>query len=405
MAIIKLNSSGGSKSLNSSEGLIAVRVKDIILDINHPLAEQYGNYDAIGTIFYSKLDTSGISNPKDDPTAVPLFSHLKYYPLINEIVLIITTYDKAIYDYGKQSTTYYFPQINMWGHPHHNALPALEDLELSKSVNDYKETEGGLVRKSEDGSTDIKLGLYFKEKLNIKPLLPYEGDMILEGRFGNSIRFGSTNNNSEISNPNGWSENGITGDPITIIRNGQSSTLDEKGWLPTIENINDDASSIYLTSNQIIQNFRQASMYMDSWGAQYIEPQTIEQLLLDPTPTSFIPPITKPSLPSSNEDTGIIANILLPEPEKLEIDEIINNPQTSNEVVSQIESTQMTPNTEVILPNSYNPNLVGVNTTQTATSNSDVVKEVTNPYHKIKKKSNGGGGGGGSTMQYDVTNY
>jgi hypothetical protein len=93
------------------------------------------------------------------------------------------------------------------------------------------------------------------------------------------------------------------------------------------------------------------------------------------------------------------------EPEKLEIDEIINNPQTSNEVVSQIESTQMTPNTEVILPNSYNPNLVGVNTTQTATSNSDVVKEVTNPYHKIKKKSNGGGGGGGSTMQYDVTNY
>ena len=31
----------------------------------------------------------------------------------------------------------------------------------------------------EDGSTNINLGNYFQEKLNIKPLLPYEGDTII----------------------------------------------------------------------------------------------------------------------------------------------------------------------------------------------------------------------------------
>jgi hypothetical protein len=39
--------------------------------------------------------------------------------------------------------------------------------------------------------------------INIHPLLPYEGDMLYEGRFGNSIRFGSTVKNSSIPNP--WS--------------------------------------------------------------------------------------------------------------------------------------------------------------------------------------------------------
>ena len=193
MAIVKSRKSKESISLNTQNRLIAVRVLDIILDINHPLAETYGNYDAIGTIFYYELDGNNPNiNPKNASTASPLFSHLKYYPLINEIVLILTTNDKDIYE-SKQKTTYYLPQVNMWGHPHHNALPTVKGLESEQTTNDYQQTEAGLVRKIEDGGTDINLGQYFKEQLNIKPLLPYEGDMILEGRFGNSIRFGSTN--------------------------------------------------------------------------------------------------------------------------------------------------------------------------------------------------------------------
>ena len=356
MAIVKSRKSKENISLNTQNRLKAVRVRDIILDINHPRAEEYGNYDAIGTIFYSDINKiKNNANSKDELSATPLFSHLKYYPLINEIVLILNTNDKSIYSI-KKSTTYYLPQVNMWGHPHHNALPTLEESP-SDITRDYKNTEAGLVRKEKDGNTDITLGQYFQEQLNIKPLLPYEGDMILEGRFGNSIRFGSTNISDEISNPNGWSDLGNTGDPITIIRNGQSSNLDEKGWIPTTENINEDASSIYLTSNQRIQNFQQASPYMDSWNAEYIEPQTIEQALLNSSPTELNNVINNPNniLPSSNEDESVINSPKNPLLEKLGIDEIIDNPKAVNETedLSNLPDQTIQKDTELELPSSY----------------------------------------------------
>jgi len=375
MAIIRSKKSKEKISLNTQNRLKAVRVLDIILDINHPLASEYGNYDAIGTIFYYELDGNNPNiNPKNASTASPLFSHLKYYPLINEIVLILTTNDKDIYE-SKQKTTYYLPQVNMWGHPHHNALPTVKGLESEQTTNDYQQTEAGLVRKIEDGGTDINLGKYFKEKINIKPLLPYEGDMILEGRFGNSIRFGSTNISNEISNPNGWSNSGNTGDPITIIRNGQSSKLDEKGWLPTTENINNDASSIYLTSNQRIQNFEQASPYMNSWDAEYIKPQTVEQALLTPTPslnteTNSTSEETQPF--NTNNEAPISSTPIQPFNEPDELQEVINNPKATNESEDIIPDQVVQKDTDIQLPSSYQ-----------------------NP-------GSGGGGGGGANIEFEI---
>ena len=377
MAIIRSRKSREQISLNTQSRLKAVRVLDIILDINHPLASEYGNYDSIGTIFYSDLDGNIPDvNPKDAPTASPLFSYLKYYPLINEIVLVLTTNDKNIYD-GKQKTTYYLPQVNMWGHPHHNALPTVKGLESEQTSDDYKQTEAGLVRQVEDGGTDITLGNYFQEKLNIKPLLPYEGDLILEGRFGNSIRFGSTNISSDISDPNGWSNSGNTGDPITIIRNGQSSALNEKGWLPTTEDINGDASSIYLTSNQRIQNFRQASSYMNSWDAEYIEPQTIEQALLNPAPgpinnsQDLTLEEVQPFI--SNDESSISSTPLQPIAEPDELQEVINNPKSINESEDIIPDQVVQKDTDIQLPSSYQ-----------------------NP-------GSGGGEGGGANMDFEIT--
>ena len=122
--------------------------------------------------------------------------------------------------------------------------------------------KGAVVRQVEDGSTDIPLGNYFNEKLNTKSLLPYEGDFLLEGRFGNSLRFGATARHKEETvipeeHKNPWSNGtkGSMGDPITIIRNGQSVALNEEGWMHAIEDINLDPSSIYMTSNHKIDNF------------------------------------------------------------------------------------------------------------------------------------------------------
>ena len=92
------------------------------------------------------------------------------------------------------------------------------------------------------------LGKTFEENPNINQLQPYEGDYILEGRFGNSLRFGSTS--KDINVPNLWSKNGNGGEPITILNNG--SNFDSSSLQPYIENINKDNSSIYLTSFQTI---------------------------------------------------------------------------------------------------------------------------------------------------------
>ena len=357
MAVVKKGISDENINLSNLSALKAVRVIDIILDINHPLAEENGGYDSIGMIKYTALDDNDTNmESKDAPSAFPLFTHLKHYPLINEIVLIISTNNTSIYS-GKEKDDYYLPQINMWRHPHHNALPTLKDITKEESViNDYKSTENGLVRRVEDGSTETRLGNYFNEQINIKPLLSYEGDMILEGRFGNSIRFGSTNKSNEISNPNSWSDLGNTGDPITIIRNGQPNNLDDKGWLPTIENINGDASSIYLTSNQKIQNFIQASPYMDSFNAIYIEPRSLEQKLLEPINNNLNTETINTEISNlPNKDLDLTGT--LPDegtPQKEELEEILNNPKSTNETETIIDDQVIQKdNIDLDLPSSY----------------------------------------------------
>ena len=95
----------------------------------------------------------------------------------------------------------------------------------------------------------------FKENNDIRNLYPQEGDVIIEGRFGNSIRFTSTNRQpddfKDIQSP--WSREGQNGSPLTIIRNGQQPAGAFDQFLPLYEDIDRDDSSIYMTTNQNIQ--------------------------------------------------------------------------------------------------------------------------------------------------------
>ena len=79
-----------------------------------------------------------------------------------------------------------------------------------------------------------------------------------EGRFGQSLRLGTTSKSKSIYK-NSWSTVGNEGDPITILRNGQPLKSSDKGWVPIVEDINKDLSSIYLTSYQKLNNFNVAS--------------------------------------------------------------------------------------------------------------------------------------------------
>jgi hypothetical protein len=244
--------------LNNGQ-ITPVRVLSIILDNTHPKFKDYGEWNSIGTIFYESVDypMSALGDtPPASPygaPAIPISPNIKHYPLINEITYVIFLPSNNLTEDVNSVVAYYFPPINIWNNQYHNATPVASTISPAQN-QDYTQTELGSYRRVTDTSTEIILGKTFDENLNIHPLLPYEGDIIHEGRFGNSIRLGSTVGNSII--PNEWS-NGATyenGDPITIIRNGQANYTSNP-WVPETEKINDDESSIYLTSNQQLPLF------------------------------------------------------------------------------------------------------------------------------------------------------
>jgi hypothetical protein len=222
------------------------RIKSILLDESHPRFEELGGWNALGTIEFETVATPNLSTQLL-PTAKPLDPTFRSFPLINEIVYILALPNTDIGEFSTTKTIYYINTVGIWNHPHHNAFPQNSNILPPSQQKDYVETGLGSVRRVTDKFTEIFLGKTFVERGDIHPLLPFEGDKIIEGRWGNSIRFGSTVTGSL----NTWSLTGENGDPITIIRNGQGNQTDE-GWIPTIEDINNDDTSIYFTSTQKI---------------------------------------------------------------------------------------------------------------------------------------------------------
>lgn len=227
------------------------RVVSIILDDTHPRYEELGGPKAIGFVeFVDYKDRPGDYSTVQKGTSIkvarPFFTNVKNYPVVNELISTITGPTSGIQQNTSNKTIYYLGTINLWNHPHHNGIPYSAGSAASTQNQTYLSSTitPNLLLNTQP---NINFGNTFKEKTSIRPLQAYEGDIIYEGRWGNSIRFGSTAKTT--NNPNPWSQSGLEGNPITIIRNGQPVTQEE-GWNPVLEDINEDYSSIYLTNNQ-----------------------------------------------------------------------------------------------------------------------------------------------------------
>jgi hypothetical protein len=248
------NKGGGDSSI------IIARVTRIILDRidvndqNNKDFKDLGEWGGVGCINFSILYSSKTSSNKKYPNLIakPLFSNIKQYPLVGEIVQIITGPSDGLNDLKSKQDYYYTTPFNTWNSVHHNAFPDLKEYAefvIDNKVN-YDQVSQGNTQGNTSTPEDFPLGKTFKEKNNIKDLLPFEGDIMLEGRWGQSIRFGSTIPGKERVNI--WSNGSEAGDPITIIRNYQGNQSVKEGYVPTVENINTDGSSIYLCHNQEI---------------------------------------------------------------------------------------------------------------------------------------------------------
>jgi hypothetical protein len=188
--------------------------------------EKVGGFNAIGTIFYRNYNESiGITGKIDDvflngcKIAKPLSSQIANYPVLGELVNIIDLPSPST-QISPASSYSYYTLINLWNSVQQNAQPA----------NDT-----------------ANLGITFVENSNIRSLLPFEGDYIIQGRQGGALRFSSTT--KLYSGLNEWSNIGKDDSPITILTNGFSYDPKEKFY---VEKINKDKSSLYLTSTQQI---------------------------------------------------------------------------------------------------------------------------------------------------------
>lgn len=151
----------------------------------------------------------------------PLDTNIKEYPLPGEFVI-------AVDYFGKK---YYTQKIN-----------------YSNSVN--LNFHPGLTKWTTATHKEFKI-VDFKPDLKIRQLEAEEGDIIFNGRFGQSIRFGS-NITEKVKGDNIVDpDTGKLNSPNIIIRAGQGEepTIDYK---PVKEDINKDGSSMWMTTNQVI---------------------------------------------------------------------------------------------------------------------------------------------------------
>lgn len=266
--VIGISNAITQTALDKKNTFLPVRVTDIVLDDSHPRFEEVGGWTGLGAIFYTPV--SGPPNPTTLP-AFPNYSGVKQYPLINEIVYILPL-PGNLNKNNNDVRLYYIGGVNVWNHPHHNAFPSNPNTPPQTQRKSLIMTELGSTVVTSPDPREINFGKTFKEKDDIHPIRPFEGDVICESRWGSSIRFGSTVKDT----PNDWSDDATSenGDPIVIIRNGQGSPVTDPdnptrditkdAAIPIVEDINKNESSIYLSSTQKI-NLKASSLDYTSY--------------------------------------------------------------------------------------------------------------------------------------------
>lgn len=227
--VVRINPGAQTQHINSNNKNLNLNPESLYGRVFHVVKNDkdygYSNWTSIGKVYYVPINQptpkkSEINNTLlskyEDTSALPLFPFMTFFPSQEEIIVLQTI----------QNRYYYLSPINLYNSNHHNS-------EATNNIN-------------EDGT--ITLGSYIDEK-QVFPAYPFEGDLIISGRWGHSIRFSSTLRYTELNNT--WSTSGEVGDPILTIVNGYKYLKDSDGK-PHLEDINKDDSSIYLTSNQSI---------------------------------------------------------------------------------------------------------------------------------------------------------
>lgn len=196
------------------------RVLEVILDSSHRYWKDLGGTQSLYGVFFQKLyrndQISDIETEQTFQFAYCYKNTFRRVPLPGEIVALTTALSVETSMKLKVDSTklYWVDIIPVWNSTHLNLYPDLNKV------------------------LDIKP---FEESDKVKPLQLAPGDVTLEGRHGQSLRFGGTK---------------ITGSPIAETVNNKPYAIlsvghegEETPQETRFENIDKDISSIYLVSD------------------------------------------------------------------------------------------------------------------------------------------------------------
>ena len=189
-------------------------------------------------------------------TASPLNSNVLRIPLKGEIVLLTKAPSSYASGLSNSLEWYYIDIVNLQKDIHHNSIPTVSKFQLNKNPQasgNYNQAAAGNTNQEQAPASDKN----FTELETVKPLQPYVGDVIIQGRYGNSIRMSTTPKSGTFTKPAKWKE-GNAGAPITIIRNTEQITNTGKTNDFTTEDFKNEDNVIVMTSGQSIE-FEQAS--------------------------------------------------------------------------------------------------------------------------------------------------
>lgn len=145
------------------------------------------------------------------------------------------------------------------------ANPSVDDMRLAMQGVSVKQTENEV----EDRTNITEL---FANTI-VRPLRVCEGDFILQGRFGNTIRFGSSLFSNPATNtpkPNILISVGHWQTPVT------TSTTEPSPYASTYEYINEDKSSIWMVTDEQV-DFKPATRYSQATSKAHLRSSEIER--------------------------------------------------------------------------------------------------------------------------------
>jgi len=227
---------GANTTRFTQETVYEAVVVDVIVNDSHPEFASDG-YN-IGAVKFRSLKNDMYRDTSQLNWAIPLESNISEYPLLSEIVLIYTALNRF----------YYGRKINISSRVTSHALSGLNEEMLPAKTEPIPLHPGATASPQKQGLIKTNaLGAVFKD-LSLARLRHDEGDIIFEGRSGSSIRFGAAWLNG--TNFQSTSRNQSPNLLFRVGPNTNTTTTLEFGQ--TLENIDTDATSLYMVTDQLI---------------------------------------------------------------------------------------------------------------------------------------------------------